>query len=338
MGRMAILGSLAARDAVADAGLDERALASDRIGVALGSTTGSPASLEQFFGDILATGGIEQLEGTLFMRVMSHTVAANVAAALGTRGRLLAPCSACASSTQAVGVGYETIREGHQDLMVCGGAEEVHPTIAAVFDVLHAASRNYNDTPQRTPRPFDRDRDGLVVSEGAAVVVLEDYEHARARGATICAEVIGYATSCDTRHMTLPNEEAMLLCMEQAIRSAGIEPRELDYINAHATGTEVGDPAEAEATRRLVGDAVPVSATKGYTGHPLAASGAMEIIFCLLMMRDGFLVPTKNLEHVARGCEGLAHVRRLTHASPRLIMSNSFAFGGVNASVILARV
>jgi len=338
MGRLAILGTFAANQAVADAGLDGETLASHRTGAALGSTLGSPTCLEQFFREIVATNDIQEQEGTLFMRVMSHTVAANVAAVLGICGRLVAPCSACASSTQAIGMGYEMIREGHQDVMICGGAEELHPATAGVFDVLHAASRNHNDAPHLTPRPFDRDRDGLVVSEGGAVVVLEEYGHARARGARIHAEVLGYATCSDVRHMTQPSQEGMLHCMTEAVRSAGISPRELDYINAHATGTEIGDPAEAQATRDLVGDAVPISATKGYTGHTLAACGAMEVIFCVLMMRDGFLAPSRNLDHIAEDCQGIAHVQRLTPASPRLVLSNNFAFGGVMASLVLGKV
>jgi 3-oxoacyl-[acyl-carrier-protein] synthase II len=335
MGRVAVLGVFAANNAVADAGLDEATLHSPRTGAAFGSTTGSPEGLATFYGDCIGKGDIRGMEGTLFPRVMSHTVAANVAAVLGVRGRLLAPCVACASSAQAIGEGYEAIRDGHQDVMVCGGAEEMHPSTAAVFDAVYAASRSYNDRPTLTPRPFDRDRDGLVVSEGAAAVVLEELERARARGAPLHGEVLGYATCCDVSHMTQPNAEGMLHCMREAVQAAGLSPGELDYINAHATGTEVGDPAEAKATRELVGDAVPLSSTKGHTGHTLAACGAMEAIFCLLMMRDGFLAPTLHLDHVAEDCRGLAHVRELVRATPRRVLSNSFAFGGVMASLVL---
>jgi len=338
MGRMAVLGTFAAQDAAADAGLDEQTLASERTGIMLASTTGSPAQYETFFGDYVRTGGILGQEGTLFMRVMSHTVAANVAAVLGVRGRVLAPCAACASSTQAVGLAFETIREGHQDVVLCGGAEELHPVAAGIFDVVHAASRNYNDAPERTPRPFDRDRDGLVVGEGAAVLVLEEYDRARRRGAPIYAELLGWATGCDSRHMTQPGKEGMLLCMQQAARSAGVAATELDYICAHATGTLLGDLAEAEATRAFAGDAVPISSLKGYMGHTLAACGSAEVICCLLMLRDGFLAPTRNLDNVAEGCDGIAHVREVTWASPRVIMSNNFAFGGVNASLVLGKV
>jgi len=335
MGRMAIMASLAARDAAADAGLSPEDLASARAGVSMGSTTGSPAALEQFFGSYVTTGSISGTEGTLFLKVMSHTVAANVAAVLGINGRLIAPGSACASSTQAIGSGFEAIRYGLQDIMVCGGADDLHATTAGVFDVVGAASRGFNDSPSRTPRPFDRDRDGLVVSEGAAAVVLEEYEAARARGATIHAELLGYGTCCNPNHMTQASADGMLQCMREAVESAGISPRDLDYINAHATGTIRGDAVEAEAVRAFVGDTVPISGTKGYTGHTLAACGAMEVIFCLIMMRRGFIPPTLNLEAIGPGCEGIAHVQKMIPRSPRLALTSNFAFGGVNAALVL---
>jgi len=337
MGRMSILAAFAARDAVAHARIPQDTLSGGRTGVAFGSTTGSPEVLERFFGDFLVNGGIEGQEGTMFMKVMSHTVAANVAAMLDTRGRLIAPCSACASSTQAIGAGFEAIRDGYQDVMICGGAEELHPTTAGVFDILLAASRRYNGTPQRTPRPFDRDRDGLVAGEGAAALVLEDYDHARARGATAYAEVLGYATTCDGANMALANVEGMASCMRQALTVAGVDPHDIDYVSAHATGTIAGDIAEAEATRSVVGATVPVSSTKGHTGHTLAACGAMEAVFCALMMQLGFIAPTLNLDNIDEKCEGLNHVRRVTPADVRVVLSNNFAFGGVNASLVLAR-
>lgn len=337
MGRMSILAAFAARDAVSHAGIGQEALSSGRAGVAFGSTTGSPEALERFFGDFLASGGIEGQEGTLFMKVMSHSVAANVAALLDTRGRLIAPCSACASSTQAIGAGFEAIRDNRQDIMICGGAEELHAITAGVFDILSAASRRFNGAPLQTPRPFDRDRDGLVVGEGAAALVLESYDHAKARGAKVYAEILGYATTCDGANMALANVAGMTSCMREALAVAGVEPDSIDYVNAHATGTIAGDVAEAEATRSVVGATVPVSSTKGHTGHTLASCGAMEAIFCALMMQEGFIAPTLNLDNVDEKCAGLNHVRRVTPAEVRLVLSNNFAFGGVNASLVLAR-
>ncbi|TET35826.1 MAG: hypothetical protein E3J72_09975 [Planctomycetota bacterium] len=338
MGRMAVLASLAAKDAVDDAGLGDGEIHSERAGVAMGSTTGSGQVLEKFFGDFISTGGVEQQEGTLFMKVMGHTVAANVAACIGTRGRLYAPCSACASSTQAIGTGYEFIRGGFQDIMVCGGGEDLHPITAGVFDIVHAASNRYNDTPAKTPRPFDAARDGLVVGEGGAAFVLEEYGRAKARGAKIHAEILGYATNCDGRHMTFPSREGMRLSLREALKSAEIPPDSVDYINAHATGTEVGDVAEAEALRDIFGENAPVSATKGYTGHTLAACGAMEAIFCLIMMEKGIIFPTLNLEEIDPACSGINHVQELTEAALKTVLTSNFAFGGVNATLVLGKV
>ncbi|MHB8069948.1 MAG: beta-ketoacyl-[acyl-carrier-protein] synthase family protein [Desulfobaccales bacterium] len=337
MGRVAILAALASLDALADAKLDEADVTSERTGVAMGSTTGSAQVLEHFFGSYLATGGILEQEGTNFMKIMGHTVAANVGMMLGVRGRLIAPCSACASSTQAIGYGYEAIKDGYQDLMFCGGADDLHPITAGVFDILNAASRNFNDAPHTTPRPFDIRRDGLVVSEGGAVVVLEEYGRARKRGAKIYGEILGYGTCCDGRHMTSPSQEGMVRCMRSALEAAAIQTTDLDYINAHATGTDLGDTAECQAIQELIGNKVPVSSNKGYTGHTLAACGAIELIFCLLMMKHGFIAPTLNLEEIDPACGGIGHVQEKVETDLDMIMTNSFAFGGVNAVLILKK-
>lgn len=336
MGTVALLGALAARDAVADSALEAQRVASERTGVMFGSTTGSGPVLEQFFRDFFEKGFKEQ-QGTLFMKVMGHTVAANIASMLDTKGRLLAPSGACASSTQTIGMAYETIREGLQDIVICGGADDLHPITAGVFDIVYAASKNFNTTPHETPRPFDLDRDGIVVSEGGAALVLEEYRHARARGAKIYGEILGYATCRDGQSMTFPSKDGMLRCMKDALKTAKVEPRELDYINAHATGTEIGDAAEAEALRELLGDSVPVSATKGYTGHTLAACGAVETIFCLLMMTHNFLAPTLNLKNIDPACGGLNHLCHKIEANPERVLTSNFAFGGINASLVLGK-
>jgi 3-oxoacyl-[acyl-carrier-protein] synthase II len=338
MGRVALLSTFAAQAATADAGLDKKLIQGQETGIAIGSTTGSAAVFEKLFTDFYRTEGFREMEGTMFPKVMSHTAAANAASTLGITGPVLAPCSACASATQAIGAGFESICSGQQRVMLCGGAEDLHPATVGVFDVLGAASRGYNDRPSATPRPFDRDRDGLVISEGAAVVVLEEYEHARSRGAQAYGEVLGYATGCDAHHMTQPSAEGMLRCMRRAMDNAGRDIKEVDYINAHATGTRVGDAAEAEAIRELAGDAVPVSGTKGYTGHTLGACGAMEVIFCLMMMREGFLAATLNLENVDAECRGLAHVQERISCRPKLILTSNFAFGGINASLVMGKV
>ncbi len=338
MGLMAVMASLASLDAVKDAGLEDLELASERTGVSLGSTTGSPNIIEDMFVKYADSRSIKHLEGTTFLKIMSHTVAANVASLLKTRGRLISTCAACASSTEAVGIGFELIRAGHQDIMICGGAEELHPSTAGVFDVVYAASKAYNDRPSKTPRPFDKGRDGLVVGEGAGVVVLEDFERAVSRNAEIYGEIAGYGSCCDGSHMTTPGVRGMLQCMEQALAVAGIEAQAIDYINAHATGTTIGDAAEAEALREFTKGRIPVSATKGYTGHTLAASGAMEVIFSLLMMKYKMILPTLNLDIIDPLCEGIFHVMERIDKELKYVMTNNFAFGGVNASLILKSV
>ncbi len=336
MGRLSLMAALAARQAVDDGALDPETLTSPNTGVIMGSTMGSVEVLDHFFGQFHAQHGINGLEGTMFMKVMGHTVSANVANLLGTRGQLLGLSSACASSTQAVGLACQMIQHGLGDVIICGGADEVQPTSVAVFDVLGAASRRYNHSPTSTPRPFDLQRDGVVLGEGAAVLILEEMDRARRRGARIHGEVLGYATNCDSSHMTQPGADLIEACMRQALVSAGIQPRDLHYINAHATGTTLGDAAEAAAIRALVGDAVPVSATKGYTGHLQGACGAMEAILCLMMMQDGVLQPTLNLEQVDPQCAGLAHLLKPLACRASLALSSNFAFGGVNASLVLA--
>jgi 3-oxoacyl-[acyl-carrier-protein] synthase II len=338
MGRLSVLAALAARQAVQDSQLEGEALSAPTTGVVLGSTMGSVETLDHFFGQYHRTHGVHEVEGTMFMRVMGHTVSANVAAMLGVRGPVLAVSSACTTSTQAIGLAYQMIGCGLADTMICGGADEVHPISTAVFDILGAASRRYNEAPSRTPRPFDRERDGVVLGEGAGVLVLEEMERARGRGAKIHGEIVGYATNCDSTHMTQPGTEMIEACMREALASARVEPRDLGYINAHATGTTIGDVAEARAIRALVGDAVPVSATKGYTGHMQAACGAVEVILTLIMMAEGLLRPTLNLEEVDPECGGVAHLQKPLASRAKLAMSSNFAFGGVNASLVLASV
>lgn len=334
MGKVGLMATLASEDAVRDAGLAPEYLRSGRVGLAIGSTTGSPQCISEFFSEFSARG-IEGQLGTSFMKVMGHTTAANAAVHLGLTGCVYSPTSACASSAQAIGLGYESIRHGQQEVMICGGAEELHATTVGTFDIVHAASRAYNDSPSNTPRPFDAARDGLAVSEGAAIMVLEDSERARARNAAIYAEVLGYSTCCDGAHIAMPAREGMLRCMRNTLGAAGLEPGAIDYINAHATGTQIGDASESWGIKELFGGKVPVSSSKGHVGHTLGACGCMEAIFSILMMREGFLAPTLNLENIGEDCSGVNHLRRVAPVQARRIMSNSFAFGGINASLIL---
>ncbi|MCK5695831.1 MAG: beta-ketoacyl-[acyl-carrier-protein] synthase family protein [Desulfobacula sp.] len=337
MGSMAIMAALSTLDVIAMSGLDEKIISSSGTGLAMGSTTGSRNIIEKTFNDFFKTGGISMLEGTTFMKIMNHSVSANVAAMLKIKGRVFSPCCACATSTQAIGEGFEMIKNGYQNIMVCGGADELHFSTAGVFDVLHAASKSYGDLPLRTPRPFDAARDGLVVSEGAGTVILEELQHAKNRGAAIFGEIIGYNTCCDGEHMTSPRPEGMLRCMKGALESAQCAINEIDYINAHATGTKLGDIAESQAIKTLCSDTIPVSATKGFTGHTLAASGVMEAIFCLLMMEHNIIIPTLNLENIDPDCEGIFHVQKKMNLPLKKVMTSNFAFGGINATLILKK-
>lgn len=337
MGRMAVMAGLSVLDAIAMAGLEPDMVMARTTGVSMGSTTGSGEVIEKTFNDFFITGGISRLEGTTFLKIMNHSVSANVAAMLKVRGRVLSPCSACATSTQSIGEGYELIKNGLQTLMICGGADELHHSTAGVFDVLHAASKNKGEDPNTDPRPFDVERDGLVVGEGAGALILEEYNHARKRGARILGEIIGYYTSCDGEHMTSPSDDGMYHCMKGALDQSAIDVDTIDYINAHATGTKLGDVAESRAIKKLCGDTVPVSATKGFTGHTLAASGVMETIFCLLMMANNVIIPTLNLHNIDPDCDGIFHVKEKIDIPLTRIMTSNFAFGGINATLVIQK-
>jgi 3-oxoacyl-[acyl-carrier-protein] synthase II len=338
MGRDSLFATRASELALADAGLLEHpALGDGRTGVAYGCTQGSPRALEvyarQFYGKQTTSG----IRGSDFIRFMSHTCAANVAQFFGVRGRIIPATSACTSGSQGIGYAYEAIRFGRQDVMLAGGAEEIDGIDAAIFDILLAASTR-NDEPQRTPRPFDVGRDGVVVAEGAATLVLEELAFARARGARIVAEVIGYGTNCDGMHMTNPSPEGMEQVMRLALADAGIDAAAVDYVNAHGTGTEVGDVAESHATHRVFGERVPVSTLKGHMGHTLGACGALEAWISLEMLREGWVAPTLNLEEQDPRCAPLDYVMGAPRElAAETIVSNNFAFGGVNTSLVFRR-
>jgi 3-oxoacyl-[acyl-carrier-protein] synthase II len=336
MGRVAKLALHATEQAIAQTGLQPGELGSGRTGLAYGSTHGSTEAMEAALRRVFVEDTLEGMPSSAYLKFMSHTVAANLAIALGIRGRVLPTCSACTSGSQAIGTGYETLRHGLADVMICGGAEELHEIHAAVFDVMFATSTQYNDAPDRSPRPFDADRDGLVVGEGAGTLVLETWEHAQARGAPALAEVVGYGTNCDGMHATSPSIDGMADAMRLALADARLDPAVVGYINAHATATELGDIAESQATARVMGSNTPISSTKGVMGHTLGACGAIESIVCVLAMQHGVLPPTRNLEHPDERCAPLRHVRGPTNARPRVVMNNNFAFGGINTSLLFA--
>ena len=338
MGRVSLLATYATERAIADAGLDPELVASGRVGLAYGSTTGSSDAMEEFCGTLFTHYSLKGLSANSYLKMMSNTCAANLGHFFQLRGRVITTCSACTSGAQAIGYAYESVKYGLQEVMVAGGAEELHFASAATFDLMFATSAGYNDRPDLSPRPFDARRDGLVIGEGAGTVVLEGLERARARGATIYGEVLGYGTNCDGAHVTAPDEGGMAGAMVLALQSAGLDPAAIDYVNAHGTATEIGDIAETQATRRVFGRPVPISSSKSFTGHTLGACGAIELIYCLGMIRERFLAPTRNLDEVDPRCADLDYVREPRPADPRVLMSNNFAFGGVNTSLILGRV
>jgi len=335
MGRVAQLAVRATELALAEAGLEPDALRDGGTGIAYGSTSGSPPDLVAYGRAFGVDGSAKGVTPTEYLRAMSHTCAANVAAFFGVRGRIVPTTSACTSGSQAIGYGYEAIRFGRATRMLCGGAEELHPIEAAVFDLLFAASTR-NAEPGATPRPFDAGRDGLVVGEGAATVVLEERERARARGAPILAEILGYGTNCDGGHLTAPDAAGMEAVMRLALDDARLAAGDVGYVSAHATATDLGDVAEAEATRRVYGARVPVSSLKGHLGHTLGACGALEAWLTIASLREGWVPPTRNLDDVDPRCAGLDHVQ----AAPRrlaaeIAASHNFAFGGINTALLL---
>ena len=268
--------------------------------------------------------------------MMSHTAAVNVSVYFGTQGRMYTTSSACTAGSQAVGYSYEAIRCGQQDIMIAGGAEELCPSQAAVFDTLFAASKK-NDTPEASPRPFDQDRDGLVLGEGACTLIMESYEHAKARGANILAEVVGYATNTDGAHLVKPNLDTVKRVMQESLKDAGISADEIGYVSAHGTATTHGDIAESQATYEVLG-AKPVSSLKSYTGHTLGACGSFEVWAGINMMNENWFAPTLNLDNVDDRCAPLDFIQhQCREIQTDYFMSNNLAFGGINTSLVLKR-
>ncbi len=339
MGRVAQLATIATTLAIRDAALGPDEFADGTIGVAYGSTHGSSHANEEWVRKLVKQNGFLGMSSTTYLKFMSHTTAANLATHFGVRGRVLCTSAACVSATQAIGHGFEAIRGGLADVMVCGGAEELHFSHVAVFDMLHAASKAFNTTPALTPRPFDQRRDGLVVGEGAGTLVLEEYERAKRLGKRIYAEIIGFGTNCDGTHVTNPSSDGMRGAMELALRSARCGPETIDYANAHATGTTIGDIVESQATYAVFGDRVPVSSLKGHLGHTLGACGALEMAFLISMLREGWIAPTRNLEVVDERCAPLDYVMgEARPAALSRVICNKFAFGGINTSLVLSAI
>ncbi|MEI2512830.1 beta-ketoacyl-ACP synthase [Acinetobacter soli] len=337
MGRVALMSVVSAEAALADAGLlGDPILQSGDAGVAFGSSAGSVEAVREF-GCMLIDNNMTKMNATTYIRMMSHTSAVNMTVYFGLKGLTLPTSSACTSGSMAIGQAYEAIKYGKQIIMLAGGAEEISAAGAAVFDVLLATS-GMNDHPEQSPRPFDAKRDGLVIGEGAGCLVLEEYEHAQARGAAIYAEIVGYGSNTDGQHVTRPDQAMMARCMQLSLKDAGLSAEQIGYVNAHGTSTDQGDIAETQATAQVLGKK-PISSLKSYFGHTLGACGAIEAWLSIEMMQRNQYIPTLNLDDVDPLCGDLDYITGQSRLlDTNIIMSNNFAFGGINTSLIFKRV
>lgn len=337
MGRVALLATRVSELALQDAGLlDHPLLTSGQMGVSFGSSAGTPSAIGDF-GRMMEERTTRGINATTYIKMMAHTAPVNIGVFFGVTGRVITTSSACTSGSQGIGYAYEAIKSGRQLAMIAGGAEELDATEAAVFDTLFATSTR-NDAPETSPRPFDRARDGLVIGEGAGCLILEEREHALARGATIYAELVGFGTNSDGTHVTQPNAATMQVAMALSLSDAGLTPDAIGYVNAHGTATSHGDLAESLATSALFGARMPISSLKSYMGHTLGACGALEAWISIEMMREGWFAPTVNLHDVDPECGALDYIRgEGRKLDCKYVMSNNFAFGGINTSLIFKR-
>lgn len=336
MGRVAQMAVRATELALKDSGLfGEDIITNGETGVSFGSATGSSGGALEFFS-MLENQSMERINTTTYIRMMSHTAAVNIGVYFGTKGRVYTTSSACTAGSQGIGYAYEAIQAGKQKVMIAGGAEELCPTQAAVFDTIFAASTK-NDTPHLSPQPFDTNRDGLVLGEGASTLILESHEHAKQRGANILAEIIGYGTNSDGSHIMRPNQTTMESVMQMSLDDADVSATDIGYVCAHATATEYGDIAESHATLNVLGKK-PISSLKSFTGHGLGACGAFELYSSIMMMNEGWFAPTLNLENIDERCADLDYIQNdLRAIDTHMIMSNNFAFGGINTSLIVRK-
>ncbi len=337
MGPVAFYACRVSKDILATAGLSPEFISSGRLGVAFSSTHGSPTVQRDIYKTFYSKSKAEfsSIGAVDYLKSMVHTTAVNITRMFGITGRVIASSTACTTSSQSVGFGYEAVKYGMQDAMICGGADEYDTTTVAVFDNLLACSTAYNDRPECTPRPFDADRDGLVVGEGAGAVLLEEYEAAKKRGAPILAEVIGFSCNNNGGDLILPNLEGITSTLKFALADAGLHPAEVDLISAHATATKMGDVIEAQAIAGVYGDSPLITALKSYMGHTMGSCGAIELILNLYMMEKGFVAPILNLDNVDKRCAMIRHVRELTETDIKIAAIQNFAFGGVNTCLII---
>ncbi len=337
MGPVAFYACQVARDVLAASGLKPEFITSGRLGVSFSSTHGSPTVQRDIYKTFFSNSKSEfsSIGAVDYLKSMVHTTAVNITRMFGITGRVIASSTACTTSSQSIGLGYEMVKFGMQDAMLCGGADEYDTTTVAVFDNLLACSVDYNDTPQATPRPFDKNRDGLVVGEGAGIVLLEELESAKARGADILAEVIGFASNNNGGDLILPNLEGITATLQIALDDAGIAAEDVDFVSAHATATKMGDVIEAQAIDAVYGSGPLVTGLKSYMGHTMGACGVIELILTLYMMEEGFIAPTLNLDSVDERCSMLRHTNGVTQTQTNIAAVQNFAFGGVNTCLLI---
>ncbi|MDX9820874.1 MAG: beta-ketoacyl synthase N-terminal-like domain-containing protein [Syntrophales bacterium] len=339
MGPVAYYACQVAKEVLEQSGLTPEFVTSGRLGVAFGSTHGSPSVQREIYKTFFTGSRTEfsTIGAVDYLKSMVHTTAVNITKMFGITGRVISSSTACTTSSQSIGYGYEMVKFGMQDAMLCGGADEYDTTTVAVFDNLLACSTAFNDRPQCTPRPFDRRRDGLVVGEGAGAVLLEEYEFARRRGAEILGEVIGFACNNNGGDLILPNMRGIGETLRLGLRDASLNPDQVDFISAHATGTKMGDIIEAQAIHAVYGAGPLVTGFKGYMGHTMGSCGAIETILILYMMREGFVAPTLNLEEPDERCAMIRHTPGIVAERIGTAAIQNFAFGGVNTSLLIRR-
>ena len=339
LGPVSFFACQVAKEVIEQAGLDKEFLSSGKLGVAFGSIHGSPTVqrgiYEAFFKPEHSSHS--KINATDYLKSMAHTTAVNITRMFEITGRVLSSCTACTTASHSIGYGYEFIKYGMQDAMICGAADEYNTTTIAVFDNLLACSSAYNDTPELTPRPFDVKRDGMVIGEGAGALLLEEYEHARKRGAQILAEVIGFSCTNNGGDLILPNAAGVKRTIKAGLENAKINSGDVDFISAHATATKVGDIVEAQAINTEYSERPYVSGLKSYIGHTMAACGVIEAIFSLYMMQEGVIIPTLNLTEVDHRCNMINHLTKLLETDINIISIHNFAFGGVNTCLFLKK-
>ena len=334
MGDAAAFAHIAMRDAIADAGLDEAQVSNPRTGLIAGSGGGS-AEWQIEAADLLRQRGIRKVGPYMVPRTMCSTVSAALSTAYKIKGVSYSLSAACATSAHCIGAGADLIRSGRHDIVFAGGGEELHWALSVMFDAMGALSSKFNDCAEQASRPYDAERDGFVIAGGGGMLVLEDWDHAVARGARIHAELLGYGVTSDGADMVAPSGEGAVRCMRMAMEGVTAP---LDYLNTHGTSTPLGDVIELDAVREVFGDAVPpLSSTKALSGHSLGAASVHEAIYCLLMMRDGFIAGSANIETLDPRAEGFPIVRKSRDAVLNTVMSNSFGFGGTNAALVFGR-